>query len=237
MNASESASGIASSAYTAGPEGGVSLGDAASSSGHPQWWSVVTIAAAALPFLTWWGRRRVVSLLVLLSAIASIGNHMTEVVGGYQAIDPLFLGMDADTWLWLDRAIAVLLGGLSILYACQADSAGLWAFGAIGLVLLGICDLSDIGHTNGDAYTAIHATWHVFAYAFVGLIPGQLPVSVDDPGAYFERQRRWQQMRQVPVPRGEYADRADWSSEDPEYPGLYIPRDGRKSGQLDARWT
>ena len=79
------------------------------------------------------------------------------------------------------------------------------------LVLLGICDWTDLRKANGHVYEVVHAVWHVIAYLFVGLVPGaygMLPLSVDDPNYYYEQRRQRKGRRRdrrwhVLVPRDE----------------------------------
>ena len=163
---------------------------------QPQWLSVMTLCVAVFPFLTWYRRRRSISLLVLLSVLVSVGNHTTETAGVHDAIEPHFLGL------------------ISLIYACQInhpESGWLWLFGGFGLVLLGICDWTDLRKANGHVYEVVHAVWHVIAYLFVGLVPGaygMLPLSVDDPNYYYEQRRQRKGRRRdrrwhVLVPRDE----------------------------------
>lgn len=95
-----------------------------------------------------------------------------------------------------------------------------YAFAALTIVLFGF-DAAMPGHV------ALHVAWHLVAYVLLTLIPGQLPVSVDDPDYYYERRRRWRQERRVAVPPN---DLGDWS---PDYPGLYIPKGHNRLSRVD----
>ena len=189
--------------------------------GHPQWVAALAVAVAILPFLSWCRRRRSISLLVALAALTSIATHLTETVGNYAAIQPSVLGMDATYWQWADRIVSWALAAIALLYACQVNSIGLWAVGGLALLLLVVCEATTLKSTNGDTYAAFQAAWHVVAFTFVALIPGMLPMSVDDPDYYYDRRRRARVPQHVPVTGPRLANDSDW---DPDFPGMYIPR-------------
>lgn len=171
-----------------------------------QWVTIVLVVVALFPILSWTRRRCFVSLVIALLAFASTGNHM--------AGDGLFLGMDGTYWVRIDQGASVLLLALGFFYVCSIRHPGIYL-----LTLIAVCLFAANAYWPG--YDALHLAWHAWAFILLGLIPGQLPMSVDDPDYYYAQRR--QRRSHVLLPREDPWDDVDRGG---VYPGLFIPPGG-----------
>ena len=204
MNASEDLGDGAGSGEVAS---GLAAAPAIAKELTPMWVVGFVALLAIFPMVSWLRRRCAVSLLIALSAFASVGALISY--------GEPFLDMDRFFWSWADLSIGLVLDLIAVFYIFSAHHpcTYLLAVLTVGFVLADLL--------TEDKY-AFNLSWHVTAYILLGLIPGQLNMSVDSVDYYYQRRRERVRERERPrhvlVPRD---DAEDW---DPDYPGLYIPR-------------
>lgn len=193
--------------YASGIGSGESSAIAVAADAEPlsQWVVGLAVVLSIFPAVSWTRRRCAVSLLVAVWAFVSLAN--------LASVGQSWMGIENRYWLWSDYGVGLVVDLVALLYVFAADHPCVYLF-AVATVALFVADVATTGNQT------LHVAWHVTAYMLLGLIPGQLPMSVDDPEFYYERRKRWRRESRVPVPQYDPSPR-DGS---PDYPGLYIPR-------------
>lgn len=179
----------------------------------PSWLVALVAVVAVIAAASWLRRRWAVSLLILLWAFATVGN--------LSSMEETYLGMDNDYWRMVDYGIGLFVDLVALLYVFSAHSPCVYLLGVLTVILF-------VADAVATASVVLHVSWHVVAFVFLGLIPGQLPMSSDNPDYYYERRRQLREARaqHVPVPQSDDGDWQGqyWYGHNGGYPPLYIPR-------------